>query len=145
MTEILVRNLVREDIKNGFLAALDALRPASHMTHDACYAIYDDIKDDPNRVVAVAVLNGYIVGTASLILERKFIHDGGRAAHIEDVSVNSKFQGQSVGRLLIQYLLDVALHSGCYKTTLDCKDDVAGFYQRLGFVHNGLSMRIDHM
>lgn len=144
MAGITVRNLMYNDIRNGFLETLDALRPASHMTYDECCKICDEIKDDPNRIVAVAVLNGRVVGTASLILERKFIHDGGRAAHIEDVSVNSKFQRQNVGRQLIQYLLDAALQSGCYKTILDCSDDVVGFYTRLGFRSNGLSMRVDH-
>lgn len=144
MNEITVRNLVDKDIKNGFLEALEALRPASHMTYNMCRSIYDEISGDPNRIVAVAVAGGRIVGTASLILERKFIHDGGRAGHIEDVSVNTKFQGQNVGSLLIQYLLDMAIRKGCYKTTLDCTNDVAGFYERLGFKHNGISMRVDH-
>lgn len=144
MSGVTVRDITRDDIQNGFLEALDALRPASHMEHDTCREIYDEIKDDPNRVVAVAVLDGYIVGTASLVIERKFIHDGARAAHIEDVAVNTKFQRQNIGNKVVRYLLDVARQKGCYRTTLDCNDNLVGFYTGIGFRRNGVSMRVDH-
>ena len=144
MADAVIRDMAYEDIQNGLLETLDALRPASHMDADTCRRIYDEMKRDPNRVVAVAVLEGRVVGTATLIMERKFIHDGGRAGHIEDVSVNRDFQGRGLGKMVVQYLLDEARRGGCYKTTLDCKEDLEVFYTGMGFLRNGLSMRVNH-
>ena len=79
-----------------------------------------------------------------MLIEPKFIHDGGRAGHIEDVAVDEKFQGIGIGESIIRYLLRMAEDRGCYKTILDCTDDVAQFYEKIGFVKIASEMRYDH-
>ena len=44
----------------------------------------------------------------------------------------------------MKYLLEFAKNRGCYKTILDCTDDVKGFYEKLGFKHTASEMRFDH-
>jgi glucosamine-phosphate N-acetyltransferase len=65
--------------------------------------------------------------------------------HIEDVVVDKKFQGKKIGEKIIRYLLDFAKSKGCYKTILDCVDDVKPFYEKLGFKHNANALRFDHI
>ena len=45
---------------------------------------------------------------------------------------------------IVMSLLEVAKERKCYKTILDCKDDVKQFYERIGFKHESSGMRFDH-
>ena len=48
-------------------------------------------------MIFVAILDGKVVGSTTLLIEPKFIHNGGLVGHIEDVVVNKEFQGQKIG------------------------------------------------
>jgi len=85
-----------------------------------------------------------VVGAATIFIEPKFIHRGGYVGHIEDVVVRKEYQGKGIGEKLVRKLLEYAQNSGCYKTILDCKDEVKPFYERLGFKHFSNSMRFEH-
>ena len=77
-------------------------------------------------------------------LNKKFIHDGGLVGHIEDVVVRKDYEGKGIGIKLVMSMLERAKEKNCYKTILDCKDDVKQFYERIGFKHESNSMRYDH-
>jgi glucosamine-phosphate N-acetyltransferase len=145
MNNITIRELQKEDLWNGFLTTLDSLRQTSDIEKNIADKIFDKIKNNPDHVVAVALTDGKIVGAATLLLEPKFIHNGGIVGHIEDVVVDKKFQGKKIGEKIIRYLLDFAKSKGCYKTILDCVDDVKPFYEKLGFKHNANALRFDHI
>jgi glucosamine-phosphate N-acetyltransferase len=145
MNNITIRELQKEDLWNGFLTTLDSLRQTSDIEKNIADKIFDKIKNNPDHIVAVALTDGKIVGAATLLLEPKFIHNGGIVGHIEDVVVDKKFQGKKIGEKIISYLLDFAKSKGCYKTILDCVDDVKPFYEKLGFKHNANALRFDHI
>ena len=141
---IAIRPMRRDDIRNGLLETLDALRPSSSMPRERAERAMDTIMSDENRLVAVAELDGKVVGTATVLFETKFIHDGGTAGHIEDVAVRQEYQKKGIGGMIVRYLLDAAQKRGCYKTVLDCEDDLVGFYADLGFGRASSGMRYDH-
>ena len=138
-----VRPLREADLHNGFLETLDALRPASDLAPQRAREVFRRLDGNPDCVVAVAVAGGRVVGAATLLIEHKFINQAGRAGHIEDVAVAADRQGTGIGGALIRYLLARAVEAGCYKTILDCADDVVPFYERLGFRRhtNGMDFR----
>ena len=144
MAGIVIRHMRRDDIDSGFLESLDALSPARDMDHQKARDVFEIIQNNPNHIVAVAVRDKAVVGTATLLIEPKFIHDGSRAGHIEDVAVSAKEQGRGVGRMLVEYLLDVARQHGCYRTTLDCPENLVGFYEKVGLYRHSVCMRINH-
>lgn len=84
-----------------------------------------------------------IVGTATLILDHKFIHGGTPAARIEDVAVRTDRQRQGFGSQLVRHLVDEAKCSGVYKVVLNCLADRVAFYEQLGFRPYDAGMRID--
>ncbi|MGY5150442.1 MAG: GNAT family N-acetyltransferase [Candidatus Nitrosopumilus sp. bin_68KS] len=139
-----IRELRKEDIQNGFLTSLDSLRRASGIDTDKAIKIFEKINSNPDYIIAVAELGGEIVGSTTLLIEQKFIHNGGLVGHIEDVVVNKDFQGQKIGEKIMKYLLEIAKSRGCYKTILDCTDDVKPFYEKLGFKHVGNELRLDN-
>ena len=143
IASVAVRPLREGDLGNGFLEALDALRPASDLEPERALEVFRRLQRNPDCVVAVAEVDGRVAGAATLLVEHKFINRGGIAGHIEDVAVAAGQQGRGIGSALIRYLLARAEAAGCYKTTLDCTDDVMPFYRRLGFRHrsNGMDYR----
>ena len=144
MTEVSIRQLKEDDLFNGFLTSLDSLRKASDIESSKAKDVFQKIKSNSNHVIFVAILDGRVVGSTTLLIEPKFIHDGGLVGHIEDVVVNKEVQGQKIGEKLILASLDYAKNAGCYKTILDCMDDVKPFYEKLGFKFHSNAMRFNH-
>ncbi len=145
MSEPIIRELRKEDLCNGFLTTLDSLRQASDIDKNNAEEIFEKINSNPDHIIAVAELDGKIVGATTLLIEPKFIHKGGLVGHIEDVVVDKNFQGQKIGEKIMKYLLEFAKNRGCYKTILDCTDDVKLFYEKLGFKHIANELRFDHI
>ncbi len=145
MNEPIIRELKEEDLWNGFLTTLDSLRQTSDISKSVAEKVFEKINSNPNHIIAVAELDEKIVGSMTLLIEPKFIHKGGLVGHIEDVAVDKNFQGQKIGEKIMKYLLEFAKNKGCYKTILDCTDDVKPFYEKLGFKHAANELRFDHL
>ena len=139
-----IRKLQEKDLFNGFLESLDSLRKASDLNPKKAKTIFKKMKSIQDHTIYVAVQDSKIIGAATIFVEQKFIHRGGKVGHIEDVVVSKKHQGGGVGQKLINALLAYAEKKGCYKTILDCTDEVMPFYKKLGFTHHSNAMRFDH-
>ncbi len=145
MAEPIIRKLRKEYIQKGFLTTLDSLSQASNIDKNKAEEIFQKINSSPDYTVAVAELEGKVVGSTTLLIEQKFIHNGGLVGHIEDVVVDKNHQGQKIGEKIMKFLLEIANNRGCYKTILDCTDDVKPFYEKLGFKQVGKELRFDHI
>ena len=144
MSEIEIREIEENDLEKGFLETLDFLRNASGLDKNKAKEILKKIKQNPNHIIYVAIDNKKIVGSTTLLIEQKFIHDGGLVGHIEDVVVRKDYEGQGIGMKLVISLLDVAKQRRCYKTILNCEDSLKQFYEKIGFKKTTNEMRYDH-
>jgi len=144
MPEIEIREINEDDLENGFLETLDFLRKASDLDKNKAKEILEKIKQNSNQIIQVAIDDKKIIGCITLLIEQKFIHDGGLVGHIEDVVVRKDYEGKGIGIKLVTSMLEYAKRKNCYKTILDCKDDVKQFYERIGFKHESNGMRYDH-
>ena len=144
MSEIEIREIEEGDLEKGFLETLDFLRKASDIDKNKAKEILKKIKQNSNHIIYVAIDNKKIVGSTTLLIEQKFIHDGGLVGHIEDVVVRKNYEGNGIGIKLVTSLLERAKEKNCYKTILDCNDDVKQFYERIGFKRESNGMRYDH-
>ena len=145
MPEIEIREIRENDLENGFLETLDFLRKVSDLDKNKAKEILEKIKQNSNQIIQVAIDDKKIVGCITLLIEQKFIHDGGLVGHIEDVVVRKDYEGKGIGMKLVTSMLEYAKRKNCYKTILDCKDDVKQFYERIGFKHESNGMRYDHI
>ena len=77
---------------------------------------------DCNSTYYVIVLEdtreGRVVGAASLLLERKFIHSCGSVGRLEDVVVSEAYRGRQLGKLLVTAANLLAVKLGCYKVEM---------------------------
>ena len=144
MEKIEIREIEEGDIEKGFLETLDFLRNASSLDKNKAKEILKKIKQNTDHIIHVAIDDEKIVGSTTLFIEQKFIHDGGHVGHIEDVVVRKDYERKGIGIKLITSVLERAKEKNCYKTILDCKDDVKQFYERIGFKHESNGMRYDH-
>ena len=145
MRELKIRELQKEDLQKGFLTTLDSLRITSNIDKNKAEEVFEKINSNPNHIIAIAELDEKIIGSATLLIEPKFIHDGGLVGHIEDVVVDKNLQGQKIGNEIIKFLLEFAKNQGCYKTILNCTDDVKEFYEKVGFTLSANELRFNHI
>ena len=144
MPEIEIREIRENDLENGFLETLDFLRKVSDLDKNKAKEILEKIKQNSNQIIQVAIDDKKIVGCITLLIEQKFIHDGGLVGHIEDVVVRKDYEGKGIGMKLVTSMLEYAKRKNCYKTILDCKDEVIPFYERIGFKKESNQMRYNH-
>lgn len=86
-----------------------------------------------HKIIIAKDADGNIVGTVTLLIEPKFIHDLSYVAHIEDVVVSTDYRKQGIGKLLVEKAIGMSKEFHCYKVILDCAETCVGFYQSCGF------------
>lgn len=102
-----------------------------------------NILDNDHYHYYVADQDGLVVGVASLIVINKLIRGGNRVALIEDVAVSKYAGSRGIGTMLIEKLKELAIEKKCYKTILNCSEDVVPFYEKCGFYQKEVQMRWD--
>ena len=143
-----IRELILDDLDNGFLETLDSLIPGtSDLGRNSARSRLEEIRLNPLHRILVAVIaqgeacKELVVGTTTLLVEPKFIFHGGRVGHIEDVSVRKGYQNTGLGRRLVMNAIHVAKEMGCVKLVLDCSDETMPFYEKLGFSYQDNCMK----
>ena len=83
-----------------------------------------------------------LIGMGTLLIESKLIHGGSKVAHIEDVVIDKKYQGNGYGKILINNLIEKAKKFKCYKIILNCNEKNIGFYEKAGFQQKNVEMSL---
>src|SRR5258708_7008504 len=141
---LVVRQAEREDFNQDFIDTLESLSEVNLSKEQFQHiALVRSAFCRDWHPTYVALLGRKVVGTASIIWERKFIHSGGLVGHIEDVAVHRDYQKKGIGKALIAALVERARALGCYKLLLYCDEELQEYYQKLGFYRRASQMRID--
>lgn len=135
---MLLREIEREDLNTSYLELLNELSPSSHKVNFDKEWFTFNSNDD--HYILVVSHHSRIVGTASLLLERKL--DGRIAGHIEDVIVSRPQRSAGLGRMLINGLIEIAKREQCYKIVLNCSDKNIPFYSKFGFFYSDNGMKL---
>jgi len=146
-TWIKVRPLQDGDYDRGFLKLLSQLTGVGQVSRSQFLNTFHKMKNSGDYYVTVIedTHKNEIIGSATLVIEHKFIHECGLRARLEDVVVNDTYRGKQLGKLIVVTVTLLAEHLGCYKMSLECKDSLVKFYTSLGYVlepGNGNSMHI---
>jgi glucosamine-phosphate N-acetyltransferase len=143
--EVVIRKIREEDFKEGFIETIQEALTEVGLTPYQAQQIYREwMMNSPFYHIFVAEIERKIVGAATLIVEKKFIHRGGLAGRIEDVAVRPAWQRRGIGSQLIKAAIETAKEAGCYKVTLSTsKSENIPFYEKLGFKVHGTTLRMD--
>jgi glucosamine-phosphate N-acetyltransferase len=139
--EPVIREITGPDLARGFLETLAALAEVNLSFEEAAEVLRARMRHGTRTYVAC--VGDRVVGTASLVVEPKFIHKGGKIGHIEDVAVHPDARHLRVGSALVRHATEQARKLGCYKVILSCYERLVPFYEQLGFRKHDLGMRID--
>jgi glucosamine-phosphate N-acetyltransferase len=141
-----IREIQLADLKKGFFDTLSSLSHVGNIAHqnDRAEKILSEIKSYPFYTIFVAVKeDNQLIGSITILIEQKFIHNGGKVGHIEDVVTKKEYEGMGIGKALVLKALDFAKENTCYKVILDCSKSNVEFYKKIGFKEHEVSMRID--
>jgi len=139
-----IRQLEEGDYDLGYLDLLRGLTKVGQITKDKWISRFKEIKNQSLIQIWVIhdSLTNQIIGTGTLLLEPKFIHECGLVGHIEDIVVSKKIPRSGLGKTMVTFLLEKAKEEGCYKTILDCTEETVGFYQKCGMLVKGTQMAL---
>lgn len=107
--------------------------------------VFELIERDPNHRLIVAEVDGQIVGSADLMIVPNLSHRGLPWAVMENVIVDDSLRRKGVASAMVEYLVNLAKESGCYKIGLSSskeRPDAHKLYESLGFKQYGLGYRI---
>jgi glucosamine-phosphate N-acetyltransferase len=142
---IIIRPLEKSDLEKGFFDVLAHLTAVGAIEKDSSRweDLYKVNTSQKRILVAYDGESQKIVGTASIFIEAKFIHDGACVGHVEDVVVDDAYRRQGIGKRLVQGCIDIAREQACYKVILHCLPERVCFYESLGFRCESRGMRLD--
>ncbi len=86
------------------------------------------------------------VGTFTLLVMDNLVHRGSPSGIVEGVAVDPAFQGQGIGKQMMQVAMDQCRAAGCYKLSLSTnlkRKEAHAFYESLGFEKHGYSFLVE--
>ncbi len=152
MSKYIIRNLHETDYSTNYLQLLgqdfainsntitytDFVEYVSKLHNNHQVFVIENDNNDTN----IKTTNSQIIGSSTIFIETKIIHNFGRVAHIEDVIVHNEYRGHGLGKLLLDKCIEIAKQEGCYKIILDCSDNNCKFYEKCGFTKKGNQMAL---
>merc|ERR1719187_2275778 len=101
-----MRPLCLADYDRGFLQLLGQLTTVGNVSKEDWTDRFNSMKTGNCEgtyyvVVIEDVGDGRIVGAATLVLEKKFIHQCGQVGRLEDVVVSDRYRGRQLGKLVV--------------------------------------------
>ena len=120
-------------------------KPVQSLSPEAARVRFERYKQYPDYRIYVAELGEAIVGTFALIIVDSVAHSGRPFAIVEDVVVSQKYQGQGIGKGMMEFAMHRCKEFGCYKLALSShlkRPKAHSFYESLGFDKHGFSFFI---
>ncbi len=133
---LLVRPLNIADYNKGYVTLLSQLSEVGDIDQSRFEMQFNSLKKCPgiHYITVIEDLNkSIIIGSASLIVERKFLHEAALRGRIEDVVIHGDYRGRHLACMLIELLNHLGKALGCYKLSLDCKPPLGDFYGKFGY------------
>lgn len=144
MKEFIIRQINNNDYDKKYLELLQKLtfiEPEKISREDFTIFI-DNLNNNHIILVIENSLINIIIGSITILIEPKFIHNLGKVCHIEDVIIDDDFRGLGLGKLLINEAIEISKKSLCYKTILNCSNDNIIFYEKCGLIKNSVQMTL---
>jgi GNAT superfamily N-acetyltransferase len=110
---------------------------------------FQRIQQYPNYTLWIATLkelDDRRVGTFALLVMDNLVHHGSPSGIVEGVAVDPEFQGQGIGRQMMQVAMAQCRAAGCYKLSLTTnlrRKEAHAFYESLGFQKHGYSYQVE--
>ena len=135
-----IRQLEKEDYNKKYLLLLKQLSiiDENKITKNNFDLFVNNLNE--NNQIYVIEKNNQIIGSITLIIENKIIHNFGKVCHIEDVVIDKNTRGLGLGRKLLDFAKEYSKKNNCYKIILNCSEKNIRFYEKCGFEKKEVEM-----
>ncbi|GAU95499.1 hypothetical protein RvY_07106 [Ramazzottius varieornatus] len=134
---LVLRALRRSDYHLEYMELLSQLTVVGAVTQDMFEKRFDSMRRAEGSYYTIVIEEKLpkrrIVGSATLVIEQKFIRATALRGRVEDVVVHRDRRGQDLGKLLMEVATVLSKSLGCYKVSLECKDRLVEFYSQFGY------------
>lgn len=140
-----IRELKDIDLEDpsDFFDTLANMRDVGELTPKQAKDILLKINSQDGHILIAITPEGKIIGTATILIEQKFIRSGAKSGHLEDISVRKEFEGNGIGKAVVNKAVELAKKLGCYKIVLDSSEENRPFYEKLDFKKYGDFMKME--
>ena len=101
--------------------------------------MYDCIFYKNNKII-VCEFMGKIIGSITVLIEQKIIHNFSKYAHIEDVFVHNDVKHKKIGSELVNEALKYCKEINIFKVSLNCNESLEKFYSMNNFEKRQINM-----
>lgn len=133
---LVMRPLNTEDYKKGYLDLLSQLTEVGEISQDKFLERFAEMKACKNNYFIVVIEDTKktkVIASGTLAVEHKFIHRNASRGRVEDIVVDKEYRKRQLGKLLVETLTLLSKEIGCYKTSLECTENLIQFYSQFGF------------
>ena len=128
----MIRTLQKTDFSQ-FLELVKTFRPIDeYICQGGFNLIYDYIFQ--NSKIFVYIEENKIVGTVTLLIEKKFIHNFSIYVHLEDLIVHPDYQNKKIGSEILDFVIQYSEKIKARKIILNCVAELVSFYQKKQFI-----------
>ena len=131
----IARYLELNDYNKDYCNLLEQLTTINNITYDMFNKQFINIDTNENHYIIVIedLQKKKIIGSGTLLIENKFIHDCKNVGHIEDIVIDKHYRNNKLGGKLIKILVNIATKNNCYKVILNCSNNLITYYKKIGF------------
>jgi ribosomal protein S18 acetylase RimI-like enzyme len=161
LDKFVIRELLNTDYDKNFLTLfkqLSSVTSSEIIDYNEFIEFYNEYVNRSNKVIFVVIdnksdheekndeeKNEQIIGSISVILERKPYRDFQYSIHIEDFVIDSAYRNNGLGSEMLSFIQRIIDTKNCttkiiYKIILDCSEAVQQFYIKNGFKNQGSYM-----
>lgn len=139
---IICRNLNSNDFYKGYLDLLEQLTDVckNEITYKCFESFVETLFLNHHIIILEDTNTNKIIGTGTILIEQKIIHNMGKIGHIEDIVVDSNYRKKGLGQQIINKLKNIGKDNNCYKIVLSSTDIGMGLYKSCGFIEKEKSM-----
>ena len=136
----MIRTININDFNKNYIQLINQLSNTA-ITKNQFIKYIDTLSD--NHQIYVLEKNNVIVGSITIIIEPKLIHDFKNVCHIEDLIIDKNYRRQGLSKELLIYAKNIAKTNNCYKIILNCNESLEKFYSKNNFFKSSLQMRFN--
>jgi len=137
--EFIYRTLEKNDFKD-YLYLMNSFRKTNiDVDKDYFDNIYNTIIIN-NSTIIVCEFMGKLIGSITILIEQKIIHNFALYAHVEDVFIHEDFRHKKIGTELIKEALNYCKKIKVFKVSLNCSDELEKFYSLNNFEKRQINM-----
>jgi len=135
MNNIIIRKIEHNDYNKNYLNLIK-----SDINYEEFIQFLDELNN--NHVILVIEKDYKIIGTGTILIEKKLTYNLSKMGHIENILIDENYRGNGYGVKIVNELVNVADKEGCYRVDLSCEEYLEKFYEKNNFKKKQIMMSI---